>query len=74
MLSTAINGASRTRIASLNSDIRQGDVSWLLDYLIEKRLLECDQSELYWATVDGVKFLEIHFHMERILRASRALV
>jgi hypothetical protein len=69
-----MNGASRTRIASLHPHVRRDDIAWLMGYMVEKKLIECDSSEVYWTTVDGVKFLEIQFHMERILKAANTLV
>ena len=74
VLALAMGGASRTRIVSLQPQIRQGDIAWLLGYLVEKKLLEIDSSGAYWTTVEGVKFLEIQFQMERILKAVSPLV
>jgi hypothetical protein len=74
VLTLAMNGTSRTRIASLHPQVRQGEIAWLLSYLVEKKLLEVDSSEAYWTTVEGIKFLEIQFNMERILKATHTLV
>lgn len=47
---------------------------WLLKVLVDKGLLELDSSATYWTTMDGIKFLEIQFNMERILQAQKSLV
>lgn len=74
ILSLATSGASHTRIMAVHQHLRQDEVRWLLKMLVEKNLLEIDSSEAYWTTVSGVKFLEIQFHMERMLQAQKSLV
>jgi predicted transcriptional regulator len=74
ILSVARNGASHTRIVALNQDLSQDEIRWLLKILIDKNLLELDSSTTYWTTVNGIKFQEIQFHMERILQVQKSLV
>lgn len=74
VLSAATNGASYARIVALHQHLRQDEIMWLLKMLVDKNLLELDSSATYWTTVSGVKFLEIQFHMERILQAQKSLV
>jgi hypothetical protein len=51
------------------------EIRWLLRSLVDRNLLEVDDaSSTYWTTVDGIKFLEIQFNMERILKAQKSLV
>lgn len=74
ILSVATDGASRTRIMALHQNLSQEEIRWLLKSLVDRNLLELDSSATYWTTVDGVKFLEIQFHMEQILQAQKSLV
>jgi predicted transcriptional regulator len=74
ILSAAVEGVSYTRIVSASGQLRHDEMKWLLEVLIEKRLLELDSSMAYWTTVDGIKFLEIQSNMERILQAQKSLV
>ena len=72
VLALALNGVHYSRIVAA-AHARQDEIKWLLEILVEKKLLEYDSS-LYWITVDGIKFLEIHLQMEHILQAKRSLV
>ena len=74
ILSAAVEGASWARIVSVSGQLRHDEMKWLLEVLVEKRLLELDSSMAYWTTVDGIKFLEIQSNMERILQAQKSLV
>jgi predicted transcriptional regulator len=74
ILSVATNGASRTRIMSVHRHLTQDEIRWLLNSLVDKKLLELDSSATYWTTVNGVKLLELQFHMERILHEQKSLV
>lgn len=74
ILSAAVEGASYARIVSVSRQLRHDEMKWLLELLVEKRLLELDSSTVYWTTVDGIKFLEIQSNMERILQAQKSLV
>jgi hypothetical protein len=74
ILSAATDGASHARIVALHPHVKQDEIRWLLKMLVDRNLLELDSSMAYWTTVDGVEFLEIQFHMERILRAQKSLV
>lgn len=74
ILSLAATGTSHARIMAMHQHIRQDDMRKLLKMLVDRNLLETDSSSAYWTTVDGVKFLEIQSHMERILRAQKSLV
>jgi hypothetical protein len=74
VLSLAACGASHAKIMTMHKHLRQDEMRWLLKMLVDRNLLEIDSSAAYWATVDGVKFLEIQFHMERILQAQKSLV
>jgi predicted transcriptional regulator len=74
VLALAANGASRTRIMAVHQHLKQDEVRWLLKMLVDKNLLEVDSSSTYWITVDGSKFLELQFHIERILQAQNSLV
>jgi len=74
ILSLAAGGASHAKIMAMHQHLRQDEARWLLKMLVDKNLLEIDSSAAYWTTVDGVKFLEIQFHMERILQAQKSLV
>jgi hypothetical protein len=59
---------------SVHEHIRRDEMRWLLKMLVDKGLLELDSSATYWATTDGIKFLEIQFNMERILQTQKSLV
>jgi hypothetical protein len=74
ILSATTNGASHASIVALNPHVKHDEIEWLLKMLVGRNLLELDSSMTYWTTVDGVKFLEIQFHMECILRAQKSLV
>jgi len=74
VLSLAANGASTTKIAMLHQYLSQDEIRWLLKSLVDKKLLELDSYSTYWTTVEGAKFLEIQFNMERILQAQKSLV
>ncbi len=74
ILSLAATGASHTQIIRMHDYIRRDEMRWLLKVLVDKGLLELDSSATYWATMDGIKFLEIQFNMERILQAQKSLV
>lgn len=74
VLSLASCGASHTKIMATHQHLRLDEMRRLLKMLVERNLLEVDSSAAYWTTVDGVKFLEIQFHMERMLQAQKSLV
>jgi hypothetical protein len=74
ILSLAMEGASHTRIMALHRHLSQDEIRWLLKSLVEKDLLRLDSSAAYWTTVNGAKFLEIQFHMEKMLQAQKSLV
>jgi predicted transcriptional regulator len=74
ILSLAANGASHSRLVSASHLLKHDEIRWLLKMLVDKRLLEVDSQSNYWITVDGAKFLEIQFNMERILQAQKSLV
>lgn len=75
ILSLATDGASHTRIMALHQHVNQEEIRLLLKSLVERDLLELDSSATtYWTTVNGVKFLEIHFHMERMLHPQKSLI
>jgi len=74
ILSAATNGASYARIVALHPHMKQDEIRWLLKMLLDKNLLELDSYSIYWTTVNGVKFLEIQFHMERLLQVQKSLV
>ncbi|MGI0049063.1 MAG: hypothetical protein ACREAW_05940, partial [Nitrososphaera sp.] len=67
-------GTSHARIMTLHQHLRQDEIRWLLKMLVDKNLLELDSSETYWATVSGVKFLEIQLHMDQMLQGQKSLV
>jgi hypothetical protein len=73
VLSLALSGASQTKILSAGQNLRQDEVKWLLRTLVDRKLLE-NESGAYWTTIEGVKYLEIQFQMERILQAQKSLV
>lgn len=77
ILSAALEGASRARIAALQQHLKHNEIEWLLKMLVDRKLLEMDStssSAYYWTTVNGVKLLEIRFNMERMLQAQKSLV
>lgn len=74
ILSTALKGVSRAMIMTLHQHLRLDEIRWLLKTLVDRNLLELDSSSTYWTTVDGVKFLEVQFNMERILQGQKSLV
>lgn len=74
ILSVATNGVSHTRIMTLHQQLSQEEIRWLLESLVDKKLLELDSSATYWTTVDGMKFLEIQYHIERMLQVQKSLV
>lgn len=74
VLALAANGASHTRIMAVHQHLKQDEIGWLLKILVGKNLLEIDSSSTYWTTVEGTKFLELQFHLERILQAQKNLV
>ena len=74
VLALAANGASHTRIMAVLQHLKQDEIGWLLKILVGKNLLEIDSSSTYWTTVEGTKFLELQFHLERILQAQKSLV
>ena len=61
-------------IMTLHQHLRLDEIGWLLKKLVDRNLLELDSSSTYWTTVDGVKFLEVQFNMERILQGQKSLV
>jgi len=61
-------------IMTLHQHLRLDEIRWLLKTLVDRNLLELDSSSTYWTTVDGVKFLEVQFNMERILQGQKSLV
>ena len=61
-------------IMTLHQHLRLDEIGWLLETLVDRNLLELDSSSTYWTTVDGVKFLEVQFNMERILQGQKSLV
>jgi predicted transcriptional regulator len=73
-LTAATPGISATRIAELVSTLRTDEVRSVLDLLLSKKLIEIDDSLVYWTTKEGTKFLDIHFNLERMLRAQTSLV
>ncbi len=74
ILSLASCGASHAKIMATHQHLRQGEARWLLKMLVDKNMLEVDSSAAYWTTVNGVKFLEIQFHMVWILQAQKSLI
>jgi len=74
VLAFAATGASHTRMMAVCRHMRQDETRMLLKMLIDRNLLELDSSAVYWTTVEGTKFLELQFHMERILQAQKSLV
>ena len=74
ILSTALKGVSRAMIMTLHQHLRLDEIRWLLKTLVDRNLLELDSSSTYWTTVDGVKFLEVQFNMERLLQGQKSLV
>ena len=74
VLAIAANGASHTRMMTMLQHLKQDEIGWLLKMLVGKNLLEIDSSSTYWTTVEGTKFLELQFHLERILQAQKNLV
>jgi len=74
ILSLASCGASHAKIMATHPHLRQDEVRWLLKMLVYKNMLEVDSNAAYWTTVNDVKFLEIQFHMERILQAQKSLI
>jgi hypothetical protein len=73
ILSLAAGGVSHARIMEACKDLKLDEAKWLLKMLVDRKLLELDSAN-YWATVDGAKFLEIQFNMERILQTQNSLV
>jgi hypothetical protein len=73
-LAVAVSGASATRMAELESSLRTEEVSSVLTLLLSNKLLEIGEQSVYWTTTDGVKFLDIHFNMERMLIIPDSLV
>jgi len=61
-------------IMTLHQHLRLDEIRWLLKTLVDRNLLELDSSSTYWTTVDGVKFLEVQFNMERLLQGQKSLV
>jgi hypothetical protein len=74
VLAIAANGASHTRIMAMLQHLKQDEIGWLLKMLVGKNLLEIGSSSTYWTTVEGTKFLELQFHLERILQVQKSLV
>lgn len=73
-LSAAISGVSATRISELDSSIKNDESKHVLRLLLNKKLIEIGDSSVYWTTTDGVKFLDLRFNMERMLKAQSSLV
>ena len=73
VLAMAVDGATHTRVATLNPHLAQDELRQLLQLLVGNNLLEHDSST-YWTTVEGVKFLEIHLYMEQMLQGQKSLV
>jgi len=59
---------------AMHHDMRQDEVRMLIKTLVDKHLIELDSNSIYWTTVEGTKFLELQFHIERILQAQKSLV
>jgi hypothetical protein len=74
VLALAANGASYTRIMAAHRHLKQNELRRLLKMLVEKSLLEIDSSSTFWSTIEGSKFLELRFHIERILKIQNSLV
>jgi hypothetical protein len=73
-LSAALSGISATRISELESGLRTDEFRWILSLLLSKKLLATGDSSVYWTTEEGVKFLDIRFNLERMLKAQTSLV
>ena len=73
-LSAAISGASAARISELVSTLKIEESKEVLRLLLNKKLIEVGESSVYWTTTDGVKFLDLRFNMERMLKAQASLV
>ena len=73
-LSAALSGVSAARISELESSLRTDEVGWILQLLTSKKLIEVGESSTYWTTAEGVKFLDIRFNMERMLRVQNSMV
>jgi predicted transcriptional regulator len=74
VLTLAANGTSHTGIMAVHQHLKQDEIGWLLKMLVNKSLLEIDSSSTYWTTVEGSKFLELQFQIERILETQKSLV
>jgi len=74
ILSIASEGVSRLRIMDLHPDIRQDEIWGLLKTLENRNLLQMDSSSIYRTTINGIKFLEIHFNIEQLLQTRKSLV
>jgi hypothetical protein len=74
ILSAALEGVSRARIMTLHQHLRHDEIEWLLKTLVDRNLLELDSHSTYWTAVNGVKFLEVRFNLERILQLQKTLV
>ena len=73
VLALAVDGATHTRVAARNSHISQEEMKRLLQVLVGNNLLEHDSST-YWTTVEGIKFLEIHLHLQKMLEVQKSLI
>jgi len=74
VLALAANGASHSRIVAVHQHLRQDEIRLLLKTLVDRNLLKMDSSSVYWTTPEGAKFLELQFHMERILHVQESLI
>jgi predicted transcriptional regulator len=73
-LSSAISGISATRISEVESGLKSVEANHVLHMLLNRKLLELGESSVYWTTTEGIKFLDIRFNLERMLKAQSSLV
>ena len=74
ILTAAISGASAHRLLELDKSLRTDEAIWSLKILLNKKLIEIGESSVYYTTAEGIKFLELRFNMERMLRVQTSLV
>jgi predicted transcriptional regulator len=72
LLTAAISGISATRISE--SSLRNEEVNAILRLLVKEKLIEAGESSVYWITKEGIKFLELRFNMERMLKVQASLI
>lgn len=73
-LTAATRGVSRFRLSDICHELKNEEIMWLIENLPNNGLVEYGKSSnLFWITVDGIKFLELDNRMDRMLREEKFL-